>query len=57
MIPSWDPNWDPEHRVRRLSPFHLFHDIRVRILDELADDAQGLSAPVRELGDLLVDQD
>src|SRR5262245_29499068 len=54
--PAVGPHGDPEHRVRRLSPFHLFHDRRVRIVDELAHQAQSLTAPVRELCDPLVDQ-
>src|ERR1700730_770113 len=41
-------------RVRRLHPLHLLDDVRVCLLDELAHPAQGLAAPVPELGDPLV---
>src|SRR5438270_5933888 len=41
-------------RVRRLHPLHFLDDVPVRLFDELAHPAQGLPAPVPELGDPLV---
>src|SRR5437764_4998614 len=41
-------------RVRRLHPLHFLDDVRVCLLDELAHPAQGLPAPVPELGDPVV---
>src|SRR5205814_7111607 len=43
-------------RVRRLHPLHFLDDVRVCLLDELAHPAQGLPAPVPELGDSLRDE-
>src|SRR6185369_8279022 len=40
----------------RTHPLPLLHDLRVRFLDQLAHPAQGLAAPVAELGDSFVDQ-
>src|SRR5215475_9810295 len=37
-------------------PLPLFHDVRVCLFDELAHLAQGLPAPVPELGDAFVNQ-
>src|SRR5947207_2663699 len=46
------PRWST--RVRRLHPLHFLDDVRVCLPDELAHPAQGLPAPVPELGDPLV---
>src|SRR5262245_13779261 len=43
-------------RVRRLDPLQLLDDIRGCLFDELAHPAQGLTAPVPELGDSSVNQ-
>src|SRR5215470_2421851 len=37
-------------------PLPLLHDVRICLFDELAHPAQGLSAPVPELGDSFVNQ-
>src|SRR2546425_11202488 len=42
--------------MRRLSPLPLLDDVRVRVFDELAHPAQGLTAPVSELGAAFVNQ-
>src|SRR5439155_19447632 len=41
-------------RACRLHPLHFLDDVRVCLLDELAHPAQGLPAPVPELGNPLV---
>src|SRR5205085_613022 len=43
-------------RARRLHPLPLLDDVRVCLLGELAHLAQGLPAPVPELGDSVVNQ-
>src|SRR5438128_1394870 len=43
-------------RVGPFGPLPLLHDFRVCLFDELAHPAQGLPAPVLELGDSLVNQ-
>src|SRR5439155_1457719 len=47
---------DRSSRARGFRPFPLFDDLRISLLDELAHPAQGLPAPVPELGDSVVDQ-
>src|SRR5215475_7386745 len=54
--PVVGPHRDPEHRVRRLSPFHLLDHCGICLFDEFAHPAQGLPAPVPELGDSFVYQ-
>src|SRR3984893_13999837 len=41
-------------RARRLHPLHFLDDVRGCLLDEVAHPAQGLAAPVPELGDPVV---
>src|SRR5262249_31259029 len=47
---------DPEHRARRLSPFHLLDHFGVGLLDENADPGERLPPPITQLLDSRIDQ-
>src|SRR5438477_248415 len=50
------PHRNAKHPVRRLSPFHLFDYVRVRLLDERTHPRERRAAPVGERRDPRVDQ-
>ena len=56
MIPACSHTGTPQHRVRRLSPFHLLDHFGVGLSDETSDPSERLAAPVVELLDLRVDE-
>src|SRR5262249_41427497 len=50
------PHRDPQHRVRRLSPFHLLDHFGVGLFDENADPGERLAPPITQLLDSRIDQ-
>src|SRR5262249_44517668 len=45
-----------QHRVRRLSPFHLLDDVGVGLPDETSDASERLAAPILQLLDSRINQ-
>jgi hypothetical protein len=56
MIPACSHTGTPQHRVRRLSPFHLLDHFGVGLSDETSDPSERLAAPIGERRDSCVDQ-
>src|SRR5262249_40564648 len=49
------PHWNSLHRVRRLSPFHLFDYVGVGLLDEISDPSERLGPPIVQRLDSRID--
>src|SRR5262245_43024855 len=50
------PYGNPQHRVRRLSPFHLLDNLGVCLLDEIADSRERVAPPISQFLDPRIDQ-
>src|SRR5262245_52780248 len=50
------PHRNPERRVRRLSPFHLLHHLRIGLMHELSHPGQRLAPPVTQRRDARIDE-
>src|SRR5262249_16438644 len=50
------PHRNAQHRVRRLSPFHLLDDVGVGLPDETSDASERLAAPILQLLDSRINQ-
>src|SRR6185437_13846890 len=50
------PYRDPQHRVRRLSPFHVLDDVGIGLFDEGSHPRERLAPPISERRDSRLDQ-